>query len=347
MGGFTTIKLKDTSIENIKNANAILDAKKVNKSYRFYSEEDVKEEYEYYKRGDGHYPEHQFPKDKIKSYKDFTKYWSTEALGEVFVPSFGTLTFDCYFGRTKQTTMDKIARFIYDNLELIGEVGGSYSTFIEDKITLPQKKKDVLIKLETPFEPEELSENEKTDDSLQSGQWLCKSWGNEPFWVLYGNVDSPRFMKKKVYVDDLYNDIYKDKQGRGFLLMPLMPLDADEEWFNDLYSDAYNMGLREHPHFIMPLLYNLTVNVISNEVVEQFKEMYTQEELYNRFQQLYVEMESTFGYNKIGGFVFKDDVFEPCGGNITTVMSKCQVLTTLYRAGDLKIKNEGAGIKIL
>lgn len=147
MGGFTTIRLKDTSQESIDNANSILDEKKVAKMYRFYSENDVIEEYEYYKKGDGNYPEHLFPVNVIHTYDDFKKYWSTEALGEVFVPKFGTLRLDCYFGRTSKTSMNKIARFIYNYHYLIGEIRGSYSTFIE-RSGLPTKKQEFLLKLD-------------------------------------------------------------------------------------------------------------------------------------------------------------------------------------------------------
>lgn len=341
MGGFTSIKLKDTSPEAIKQVNATLTEMKVPKGYRFYSEDDVKEEYEYYKKGDGNYPEHLFPKNKIRSYKSFTKYWSTEALGATFVPPFGTLTFDCYYGRTATTTMNKIARFIYNNLELIDEVDGSYSTFVNDKITVSNRMKECLIQLDKPFEPEELPENEKTDDTLQSGLWLCKSWSNTPFWVLYGNVDYPVFKKKRVYVDDLYNNLYKDNEGQAFLLVPLMPLDAGEEWFSTRFEQMWKMGLREHPNLIMPLLYNLTVKTISKETVKEFRELYTQEEIADRFKILYNEMVNTYGYNKVMGFVWKDieKEFKPCGGNITPVMSRCQILTTLSRASDLDVKD--------
>lgn len=132
MGGFTKIQLKDTSQVNIDDHNENLKQFGVSKRYRFYSEKDVKKEYEYYQKGDGNYPEHLFPKDQINSYEDFKRFWSPEALGEVFVPKFGSLTFDCYFGRTSEKTMHGIARWVLD----FGEVenistSGSYSTFVE------------------------------------------------------------------------------------------------------------------------------------------------------------------------------------------------------------------------
>lgn len=131
MGGFTSIQLKNISQENIDEQNQKLDDLKVAKHYRFYSEKDVEEEYEYYLKKDGVYPEHLFPSEKINSFEDFKKYWSSEALGEVFVPQFGMLTFDCYFGRTSNKTMHGIARYLLENENLIKETSGSYSTFVE------------------------------------------------------------------------------------------------------------------------------------------------------------------------------------------------------------------------
>ena len=100
MGGFTHIKLKDCSIQNIAAHNTKLAIHNVPKKYHFYSELDVIAEYEYFKATIGVFPEHSFPKDKINSLEDFKRYWSPKALGIVFVPESGMLTFDCYFGRT-------------------------------------------------------------------------------------------------------------------------------------------------------------------------------------------------------------------------------------------------------
>lgn len=334
MGGFTTIRLKETSQDSITKANAILDKMKVAKQYRFYSENDVILKYEYYKKGDGNYPEDLFPTGKINSYEDFTKYWSTEALGETFVPKFGTLTFDCYYGRTSQTTINKLSRFVYNNRNLIGEVDGSYTTFV-DKCDLPTKKKDILIKMEEPFEPEMLPEKEQYRPNLQSGQWLCKSWSNTPFWVIYGNVKSPRFLKEKIYVNDIYNNHYKDKKGYAYLLMPLMPLDAGDDWFGDLIDRMLSMGMREHPHFILPILYGVSCSN-PNEIAENFKEYYTQEEIKERFELLYNNMVSDYGYNQVHGFVWsqKDSKFVPCGSKTSTIMSKCELLTMLLDASN-------------
>ncbi len=139
MGGFTKLVLKDKSVENIRKHNELLSKAKVRKGIRFYSDDDVRLEYDAFLNNEGVFPERSFPKDKIKTYNDFTKYWSSEALGEVFVPKFGTLTFDCYFGRTSDNAMKCLKNYIVDTL-LLNEyfldspfeyASGSWSTYLE------------------------------------------------------------------------------------------------------------------------------------------------------------------------------------------------------------------------
>jgi len=135
MGGFTQVYLKDCSYDNILKQNEKLKEYKVAKRYRFASEDDVKFEYNAFVKGLGVFPESQFPKDKIKSYNDFKKYWSTEALGEIFCPTFGTLNFDCYFGRTSKRAMRNMGKYIANNVDEIKKTNGSFSTFIERGMT--------------------------------------------------------------------------------------------------------------------------------------------------------------------------------------------------------------------
>ena len=71
MGGFTTIKLKEVDDISIKIENQKLSELKVAKKYRFYSEDDIKLEYDSFKKGKGVFPERLFQRDKIKSYDDF------------------------------------------------------------------------------------------------------------------------------------------------------------------------------------------------------------------------------------------------------------------------------------
>lgn len=146
MGRFTTIKLKEVDDISIKIENQKLSELKVAKKYRFYSEDDIKLEYDSFKKGKGVFPERLFPRDKIKSYDDFKRYWSPKKLGVVFVPEIGMLTFDCYFGRTSKRAMHNIARYLLMNIDKIESVSGSYSTFVE-RCGYSEKKQKILLTL--------------------------------------------------------------------------------------------------------------------------------------------------------------------------------------------------------
>ncbi len=140
MGGFTEVFLSNISAENIKRQNAKLKEYKVPKRYRFYSEDNVRAEYEAFAKGEGAFPEGQFPRNKINSYNDFIKYWNTRAIGAIFCPPFGTLTFDCYFGRTSKRAMRNLGKYIADNHNEIKAVDGSFETFMERGMTKLERR---------------------------------------------------------------------------------------------------------------------------------------------------------------------------------------------------------------
>ena len=142
MGGFTKIVLKKKDTHNVDIMNIRMDLLKIPKKLRFYSGRDIRFEYEAFKLGLGVFPEYQFPKDKINNFEQFQKYWSTEALGDVFVPKKGNLTLDSYFGRTSDYAMKKVLNFICDNLDEIESVGGSFGTMVEK---VASKKQEQLL----------------------------------------------------------------------------------------------------------------------------------------------------------------------------------------------------------
>lgn len=140
MGGFTEIYLKDKSAENIAKHNAKLKEYGVRKSIRFYSEDDIKFEFDGFMKGTGHFPNDQFPREKIKTIDDFKKYWNPKALGTTFCPYVGSLTFDCYFGRTSNNAMKKLGNYIADNYRDIERTRGSFTTFTERGMTKLQRQ---------------------------------------------------------------------------------------------------------------------------------------------------------------------------------------------------------------
>lgn len=140
MGGFTALYLKNVTQENIDLQNQNLREFGLSKRYYFYSEKDVEKEYQYYLKKDGNYPEHLFPSNKINSYKDFKKFWSSDALGECFVPKFGSLICDVYFGRMSKRAMRALCKYLAYNHSNIKRVSGSYTTLLERGATKKETK---------------------------------------------------------------------------------------------------------------------------------------------------------------------------------------------------------------
>jgi len=150
MGGFTKVMLKDTSHDNIARHNARLEIAGVPRQYRFTDTTNALVEYEWYlahvngdpnpKARQANYPEHQFPRDKIKSFEDFCKCWHPQVCGETFVPPPGALTFDCYFGRTSRKAMRAIGKYLMANVEAIATVAGSFQTFMERGMTIAERE---------------------------------------------------------------------------------------------------------------------------------------------------------------------------------------------------------------
>jgi hypothetical protein len=141
MGGFTTIRLKDNSQANIDLHNQKLREFKLAKKYYFYSIKNIKIEYEGFVKGEGVYPDHLFPKDKINSFKDFRKYWSTKAIGESFCPPFGVLRCDVYYSRMSERNKRALGRYFMANIDAIKEVNGSSTAFFERCFTKRERMK--------------------------------------------------------------------------------------------------------------------------------------------------------------------------------------------------------------
>jgi len=144
MGGFTTVYLKDTS--DIQKHNKLLADYGVRKSIRFWSQDNLREEFKFWMQCQSkgrkeqlkYYPEWIVNKYGflVITFDDFIKYiFSPDVMGETFVPKVGSLGFDCYFGRTSKRAMRNLGRYIVDNYRDIKKVRGSFETFMERGMT--------------------------------------------------------------------------------------------------------------------------------------------------------------------------------------------------------------------
>ena len=246
----------------------------------------------------------------------------------------GLLDFDVAFCRTDEATAQKYLEFISLHKEDIEYLRGAAELIERYETTLEQKRVIILLN-RVEKDPVKLPKNEQTKDDLQGGILLCKSWSTKPFWVIYGKVESPVFMKKRIYEDDLYNNLYKDKQGYAYLLIPLIPIDNKQvEFAEKVYTACWNMGLRESFAFFIPYVYGLDLTNL-NDVAKDFRDFYTREEILERFKKMFEYTCNNYKYNYPGGFCWSDNRkrFVCVGGyEVHTLMSKCSVMTALLRA---------------
>lgn len=248
----------------------------------------------------------------------------------------GTLSFDIAFDRTSQDEANIYAKLILIIKQNIDYIKNGEDFIEKYNLTLEEIKaiQDLCI---IPKEPEILPVEQRTKE-INGGLLLCKSWSKEKFWVIFGktNKDKPIFMKNKIYVEDIYNNLYKDKNNYAYMLIPLLPLGNNSiEFAYDVYQNAYELGLRECPNYFLPMVYGLDL-VNYNSIVDDYKDWYNQDEIIERFEETFKICNSFFPYNSYQGFVWNDidKCFKPTGTNNPTSkqLSYCSILTCLLRA---------------
>lgn len=279
------IKLKEAV--SIKKMNELLEGMSL--PQRFNTEEDTLEWLEDINNNPNSPQKHLKPQDRnlsIDELKSMFKVWTENGLMDV----------DIHFGRTPLDEMQGLANFIVQNKENIeyiteGELLIERGELEENIDVVP-----VLIFLEKEKEeikllPKEVIEKQR---ELQGGLLLCKGWGNEPFWLIFGSTPEKnydvRFLKEKKYVDPGYNGLYKDDNGRAYMLMPLN--DFSPDFFETVYANAYEIGLREHPSYIAVMVYGYALSDFKL-VAESLTEMYSVDELEERFKKAIERINST------------------------------------------------------
>jgi hypothetical protein len=255
----------------------------------------------------------------------------------------GALSLDVAFSRTSQEEAKKYAEFILKNKDSIEGIQGGKD--LVQRYDLTREEQDCIFMLTTK-DPElkKLPKEEQTRHDLQGGLFLCKSFSPSPFWVIFGKVERPTFLKDRIYEDDLMNNIYRDKKGYAYLMIPLLPLNNKQvEFVSEVYDSAAEIGLRENFNFIVPLVYGLDLTNYA-AVVDDYRNTYTVEELKDRFYKVMEATQDIYPYNGPNGFVWRDNKnqFSPCGTNSPTVQlqARCSLMTCLVRALPAEIAAE-------
>jgi hypothetical protein len=248
----------------------------------------------------------------------------------------GLLTFDVAFSRTTEEQAQQYLEFIRKYKNQLEYLKGAEELLERYNCTADQRKVIKLLNV-IPEPPKKLPEDQQHIPDLQSGLYLCKSWGLQPFWLVFGNCpnDHPVFLKTRIYEEDIYNDIYRDKNGLAYLLIPLLPLNNRQlEFVEKVYTDCTNMGLREDFNFIIPLIYGLDVTNYMR-VASQYHENYSNEELQERLKTVFKLTDNVYKYGEHRGFRWSDAkkqfVTIP-NDSLIILKAKCSVMTCLVWA---------------
>lgn len=240
----------------------------------------------------------------------------------------GQLDFDVAFGRTSEEDVKKYAQFITRNKVSIEHIKGGDSLIERYELT-PKQIETIEQLTHIPEPPKLLPVEEQRKPNIQSGLFLCKSFSIEPFWLLFGKVESPTFLKVKTYVDDINNKIYRDKKGLSYLMIPLLPMsDNINPFLLDVYEKAYDMGLRESFGFIMSLIYGIEF-VHDNDMVEDLKNFYTVEELKERLITVATMYLPSKQNKDLDCVEWNGKKFIPVHSNYGNLKSKCHLLNAL------------------
>lgn len=240
------------------------------------------------------------------------------------------IVFDCYFNRTSVVEMQALAMFALMHQDSVSHIEGA-DDWVERGELSESALAFIKSKQKEQPEPEKWPEDEINESPLESGTLLCKSFSPKPFWVAMGRVDSPKFLKKKVYKEDIYNDLHRDINGYGFLLLPLLRL-GDPDQLTEIYRGAWSMGLREHHAFFLPFIYNVHYNTkkTQDEYATEMAEFYTTDELLERLGKVMTSASDRTYFSLVGGVV-KGNLLDKSFGRTCALKQSLYMLSKAIR----------------
>lgn len=273
------------------------DGKKLNKKLeveklkdRFLTETDLADWVDEINKDKDHPIRHLKPKER-----DMTK-----ADLQEMVPAFtetGTLNCDPYSGRMPQEEMQKVVNFVIENKDKIEYIEEFEILLERGNITDPKIVNQIKM-LEKPEEElEKLPEEEQYIPDIGEGVMLCKTFSPTQTWVAFGNVEKPQILKEKIYKDNIYNNVYRNKNGNSFILIPLYDFRNAQEFTDMVMERLWELGIREHPVFFMTVAYKFSFDIEEKEFIKEINQLYEEEEkrekikfLTNKIQMLHKVM---------------------------------------------------------
>ncbi len=254
----------------------------------------------------------------------------------------GELTADTDFGRIKKAQAKKLAKFIFENQDNIRFVKNADDLIERGELTTKKHIK-VLQELNRKPLPRLRRPKEMRREAPTSGQMLVKTWGIKQCWVTFGNVpvDSPVFMKDDEFARASSNSLYLDKEGRGFLLMPLY--DFSPNFAQIVTEAAWEMSIREHPNYLLGGLYQNIFEIEKDDIqalADDFGTFYTRDELVERLDDQLRKSISTHGIGGVRGLSYNGTKnIHKFTSNSGQVQKVCNFLNTLILAVSLYDKD--------
>lgn len=237
----------------IRKLNSAIGRLGLEQPFRFISESDNKRWLDDINRNPKSPQRHLKPDDRDLTMQELTsmfKIWT----------EVGTLEMDVKYDRCSPQDAAKIAAFMSAEPLLLSVHGESdFEKFTELAIeggAAPDALQSLQRLLNIPPPPKK---NPKRREMPTSGIATFSDWNGNDINVLFGAVDHPRFMKTDEYVDDAYNSIYKDPDGRPYMLLPLLELGPGQrDRLISIWKGASDIGLRAEPYTFFAAVYGVT-----------------------------------------------------------------------------------------
>lgn len=193
---------------------------------------------------------HLKPKDRELTMSELKSYFSqyTEE---------GMANVDIGFGRTPELEMQSILAFIDENRGIWQEIHNIHD--LVERSDSGNKYKHLLF-LDHYF-PEATYGIPKDHPSYKavhdSGCVAYISGMNDSvLGVVYGNVDSPTFLKASTTIDPTESPLIKDSEGRNILMVPLIPMDERAQSVAlEAYNDCLELYIQEPMGLFMAKIY--------------------------------------------------------------------------------------------
>jgi hypothetical protein len=250
------------------------------------------------------------------------------------------LTADADFSRMSNRQANLLAKFIFENQDQIKFVKNGDDLINKGGITtkkhiraIDELNKKPLPRLRRP--------EEDRREAPTSGIMLAKTWGIKQCWIMFGNVekDKPVFMKDDEFASN--NGLYRDKEGRGFFLMPLY--DFSPNFAQIVTEAAWEMSIREHPNYLLGGLYDNIFEIEKDgieELANAFGEFYTKDEIVERLDAQLRKAIGSHGIGGVRGLSFNGTKnIHKFTSNSGQVQKTCNFLNTLILAVSLYDKN--------